>query len=74
MIQFPPPPPDMGDIPPPGPMYQFLACLLLVLLGVELLLGILPKAWQRKVNQIRSAPAGKGGPAHLANWLEESET
>ncbi len=61
MLQFPPPP-DMPDIPPPGPIYHFLACVLLVLLGVELLLEILPKAWQRKVNQIRFGPGWKGRP------------
>ncbi len=59
MIQIPPPPiPD--NISPPDPVYTFLACVLIVLLAVELLLGILPKAWQRKVNQIRFGPSWKG--------------
>ncbi len=53
------PPPDMPDVPP-GPVYQFVVCLVLVLLAVELLLTVLPEGWQRKVNRIRFGPGWKG--------------
>ncbi len=58
MLQFPPPP-DMPALPPPGPVYQFLACVVVVFGAVEMLLMILPKGWQRKVNQIRFGPSWK---------------
>ncbi len=61
MIQLSfPPPPDTPELPPPGPVYQFLLCMAVVLLSVEMLLMILPKGWQRKVNQIRFGPSWKG--------------
>ncbi len=49
MIQFPPPvPPDMPDIPPPGPAEQafMFACALALLLGLGLL--ALPEPWSRR--------------------------
>ncbi len=61
MIQFPgPPPAGTPDIPPPGAVCQFLACVALILLAVELLLTVLPEGWQRKVNRIRFGPDWKG--------------
>jgi hypothetical protein len=60
MFQIPPPMFDMPDIPPPGPAFQFVACLFLVFGAVEGLLTILPQGLQRKVNQIRFGPGWKG--------------
>jgi hypothetical protein len=57
VMQIPfPPPPDVPDIPPPGPVHTLLLCLAVVLLSAELLLMLLPKEWQRKVNHIRFGP------------------
>ena len=62
MIQLPIPPLPPGDpeLPLPGPLYTFIACLVLVFVAVEMLVGILPKGWQRRVNQIRFGPKWKG--------------
>ena len=59
---LPLPPPGSPELPPPGPVYQFLALMVVLVYGVviELLLGILPESWQRKVNQIRFGPRWKG--------------
>jgi len=47
VLQLPPP-----DLPlPTGP--TLLDCLVIVLLAVELLIGILPKGWRRRVNRLR---------------------
>jgi uncharacterized membrane protein len=51
------------QVPPPtdpevtvSPAYVFFSCLVLVFLAVELLIWILPKGLQRKVNQLRFGP------------------
>lgn len=63
MIQAPfspPPLPPGGFIPPPGPLYQFLACVVLVLWVMETLLMLLPRSLQRKVNLLRFGPYWPG--------------
>ncbi len=60
MIQLPVPPPSPAELPPLGPAYTFIACLALILVVVEMLLGILPKAWQRRVNRLRFGPKWPG--------------
>jgi hypothetical protein len=51
-----------GDprVPPPGPVYRFLFCLVLAFVAGELLVGILPKDLRRKVNQLRFGRKGRG--------------
>jgi len=56
----PPIPPSMPDIPPPGPLYQFLTCIALVFWAVEILLMVLPRGFQRKVNLLRFGPNWPG--------------
>lgn len=51
-------PPEV--IPPPGPLYQFLACVALVLGAFEMLLMLLPHSLQRKVNLVRFGPRWPG--------------
>jgi hypothetical protein len=55
-MQMPFPPPGTQELPPPGPIYQFFLCVVLVFLAFEMLLMILPEDLQRKVNQIRFGP------------------
>ena len=46
MFQFPiPPQPDM-PLDPPGPVMQFIACLLIVFAIIELILFTLPEKWR----------------------------
>ena len=62
MIQLPLPlpPPGMPELPPPGPVYQFLSFMAVVFWAVEMLLLVLPKGLQQKVNQLRFGPRWKG--------------
>ncbi len=60
-MQFVPPlPPEFEPLPPPAHAWQFIACLVFVLLTVELLLWALPDELQRRVNKLRFGPRRKG--------------
>jgi hypothetical protein len=57
MFQFPyPPPPDM-PVDPPGPVFQFFVCILLLLLWFEMIVFALPEKWRDRIYDLQFGPS-----------------
>ena len=70
LLQTPfPAPPFPPDLPPPGPVFQFFAALVALVLAVELILLALPEPWSRGV--VRALLKGVWPFTRADAWLRE---